>query len=104
MLAILLSALHMVISESYYSYIIEIDDRYLPLIFTIYYQFTVENGLVGQGGDQKQLRIQSSEVFFGKNCYCVFISGGRRRKSFLEGEVQQGSCSWNRLDLANTGL
>ena len=60
----------------------------------------IESHLTGDYDNNKLI----FKVFFGKNCYCVFISGGRKRKSFLKGEVQQGSCSWNRLDLANTGL
>lgn len=82
MLTILLSALHMVISESYYSYILEIDDRYLPLIFTIYYQFTVENGLVGQGGDQKTIENTELRSGFWKELLLCFHLRWKEAKIF----------------------
>lgn len=97
MLTILLSALHMVISESYYSYIIEIGDRYLPLIFTIYYQFTVENGLVGQGGDPRTIEnTELKSVFLGRTAI-VFSSQVEGSKNlFLRGRS-------NRVPAAGTG-
>lgn len=82
MLTIFLSALHMVISESYYSYIIEIGDRYLPLIFSIYYQFTVENGLVGQGGDQRTTENTELQSVFWKELLLCFHLRWKEAKIF----------------------
>ena len=82
MLTILLSALHMVINESYYSYIIEIGDRYLPLIFSIYYQFTVENGLVGQGGDQRTIENTELHSVFWKELLLCFHLRWKKAKIF----------------------